>query len=260
MKKQIAIALLLTLLLSGCSTGVSQEKYDAVLAERDAAIAENAALKDQLNSAIPESTAADNEKAETTTPTATEPPADDLADSLEIETLVWHKHYINADYYHNDLLVTNTSQYMIEADFTIKYYDENDNVIGVSNVDTEALGPGETHYIEARNELPFARAELFSVKATADDRYKGSMAEVECVDYSVSGSKVMFEVTNNGDIAVEFVKAYAVFYDGDEIVDVDYSYATDDDNELKPGATELSELNTNKTFTSYRIFYYGRYR
>lgn len=185
-------------------------------------------------------------------------PTENIADLLSIETVKWHKEYINADDYHCDLIVTNNSQQLVEAQFAIKYFDADGNVVGVSNVSTEALDPGATHLITDSNESPYDYAEVSVTSAEPDDRYHGGMKNVACDDYSVNGDKVIFEVTNNGNAAVSFVRAQVLFYNGDEVVDYDYGYATDDDNELKPGVTLMSELSTNKSFTSYRIFYYGR--
>ena len=259
MKKFVLMVLVLGLFLTGCTSGVSQEEYDAVVAERDEALAQIEILKAQLG---------DQEEIEATSPTqsivVTEPPAttdplaENIAELLNIETVKWHKHYINADHYHCDLIVTNNSQQLVEAQFTIKYFDASGNVIGISNVSTEALGPGASHLLTAKNESPYEYAEVSITSAKADDRYNGSMENVACNDYAVNGEKVIFEVTNNDDAAVAFVSAYVLFYNGDEVVDSDYAYAIDDDNELKPGATLMAEVSTNKSFTTYRIFYYGR--
>ena len=257
MKRLIICLLALSLLLlAGCSSGVSQADYDAVVAERDEALAQVKILNEKLE-ALGQNHISENEVAETA-PVPTAPPEENIADLLEIETVKWHKHYINADYYHCDLLVTNNSHQLVEAKFSIKYFDASGNVIGISNVSTEALGPGATHLLEAKNESPYEYAEVTITSAKADHRYQGSMENVVCNEYPVEDKKVIFEVTNNGDTAVSFVRATVLFYNGGEVVDCDDAYAIDDDNELKPGATLMAEATSNKSFTSYRIFYYGR--
>lgn len=269
MKRYLFVVLVLLLLLTGCSSGISQADYDAIVAERNAALEENRALKEAL--AVYEQTQSESNNehateavAEDVTEAVTEPILEEapreenIADLLEIENVKWHKHYINADHYHCDLIVTNNSQQLVEAEFSIKYFDASGNVIGVSNVSTEALAPGASHLLTANNESPYEYAEVSITSAKADDRYNGSMENVTCNDYAVNGEKVIFEVTNNGDAAVAFVRAYVLFYNGEEVVDTDYAYAIDDDDELKPGATLMAEVSTNKSFTTYRIFYYGR--
>lgn len=247
MKKLVLFALIFSLLLTGCASGVSQEEYDAVVAERDEAIAQLEAMKNQMG--IQENTEVNATIA---------PSTENIADLLDIEAVQWHQHFINADYYHYDLIVTNNSQQLVEAQFTIKFFDASGNVIGVSNVSTEALSAGASHFLTARNESPFDHAEVSVTSAYVDDRYNGGMENVVCNDYAVNGEKVIFEVTNNGDAAVAFVYAYVLFYNGNEVVDCGQAYAIDADNELKPGATLIAEVSTNKSFTSYRIFYYGR--
>jgi uncharacterized protein YcfL len=261
MRRIIACLLTILLLMTGCSSGVSQADYDAVVAERDEALAQIEILNEKLE-ALEQGNTLENGVVEVpsveTTPVTTNPPEENIAELLEIETVKWHKHYINADHYHCDLLVTNNSHQLVEAKFAIKYYDASGNVIGVSNVSTEALNPGATHLLEASNESPYEYAEVTITSAKADDRYQGGMENVVCNEYPVNGEKVIYEVTNNGNAAVSFVKATVLFYNGSEVVDCDYAYAIDDDNELKPGATLMAEVSTNKSFTSYRIFYYGR--
>ena len=247
MKKILLMVMILGLFMTGCASGVSQEEYNAVVAERDEALAQIEVLKAQLG--IQENTEVNATIA---------PSAENLAELLDIETVQWHKHFINADHYHYDLIVTNNSQQMIEAQFTIKFFDASGNVIGVSNVSTEALNAGASHFIPASNESPFDHAEVSVMSVKVDDRYNGGMENVACNDYAVNGEKVIFEVTNNGNAAVQFISAYVLFYNGNEVVDCNQAYAIDADNELKPGATLLSEVSTNKSFTSYRIFYYGR--
>lgn len=261
MKKHLSLMLVLLLLLTGCSSGISQADYDAIVAERNAALEENRALQEKLAAYEQNQGTADTQPiSEPVTEPAheTEPREENIAELLNIETVKWHKHYINADHYHCDLIVTNNSQQLVEAQFAIKYFDASGNVIGVSNVSTEALGPGASHLLTSKNESPYEYAEVSITSAKVDDRYNGSMENVACNDYAVNGEKVIFEVTNNGDAAVAFVSAYALFYNGEEVVDTDYAYAIDDDNELKPGATLMAEVSTNKSFTTYRIFYYGR--
>lgn len=146
----------------------------------------------------------------------------------------------------------------MEAKFAIKYLDASGNVIGVSNVSTEALGPGASHLLTSDNETPYEEVIVSVTSAKVDDRYKGSMENVTCDDYAVNGEKVIFEVTNNGNAAVAFVRANVLFYNGENVVDYGYTYAIDADNELKPGATLMAEVSTQKAFTGYRIFYYGR--
>lgn len=245
MKKYLSILLALLLILTGCSSGISQADYDAMVAERNAALEENQALKEKLAAYDPNWEAEETEPAQETTVRE-----ENIAELLSIETVEWETHC--------DLIVTNNSTQLVEATFAIKYFDAAGNIIGIGNVSTEALGAGASHLLEARNDSVFEYAEVSVTSAKADDRYSGSMENVTCNDYVVNGKKVIFEVTNNGNAAVDFVRASVLFYNGDEVVDSGSAYATDTDYELKPGATLMEEVSTNKTFTDYRIFYYGR--
>ena len=54
MKKYLSIILTLVLILTGCTSGISQADYDAMLAERNAALEENRILKEKLAIYLPD--------------------------------------------------------------------------------------------------------------------------------------------------------------------------------------------------------------
>lgn len=203
MKKYLLLMLALLLVLTGCSSGISQADYDAMLAERNAALEENQALKEKL--AAYDTNWEAEETASVTEPALeTEPREDNIAELLDIEIVEW---CTASGYSPCNLIVTNNSQQIVRAKFAIKYFDISGNVVGISNVSTEALGPGASHLISASNEFPYEYSEVSIISANADDYFIGSMEDVTCNDYAVNGKKVIFEVTNNGDAAVEFIQA-----------------------------------------------------
>lgn len=248
-KKLLTVFIAMVILaMTGCSSGVSQAEYDAVVAERDAALAQNEALRESLQM----------QGQEVPAEIGTVPAEGNIADLLEIETVEWEKVFTTRGEYYCDILVTNKSNQLVEATFSVKFFDASGNVIGVQNRTTEALAPGMTHHLSAKNESPYAYAEVTITSAQVDERYKGGMENVKCTDYSVNGTKVIYEVTNNGNAPVSFVNATVLFYNGNKVVDYGFAYAIDSDSELKPGATLMAEVSTKEPFTSYRIFYYGR--
>lgn len=70
--------------------------------------------------------------------------------------------------------------------------------------------------------------------------------------------KVILSVTNNGDKAADFVKAYVIFFDNSLPVDFDWTYVTDNDSEIKAGRTVKKEINCYESFDSYLVFFSGR--
>ena len=60
---------------------------------------------------------------------------------------------------------------------------------------------------------------------------------------TINDANVVVSVTNEGTEEVEFVQAYALFLDGQgNIVGQDNTYVTDNDSEIKPGATITKQL------------------
>ena len=70
--------------------------------------------------------------------------------------------------------------------------------------------------------------------------------------------KEIVSVTNNGTEAAEFVEGYALFFEGDTLVDFEDAYFTDDDSEIKPGKTITKELECSKNYDSVKIYFTGR--
>ena len=80
------------------------------------------------------------------------------------------------------------------------------------------------------------------------------------VEQNINDDNVVLVVTNNGEYPAEFVEAYALFFDAEgNIVKTDTSYITDDDSELKPGATLSAQLDCRSGFDTVECYYTGRY-
>ena len=71
-------------------------------------------------------------------------------------------------------------------------------------------------------------------------------------------NNVVVTVTNNGSEAANFVQVYVLFLDADNnVIDCDWTYVTDDDSEIKPGATISEQLNTRKPFDHIEAYFEG---
>lgn len=67
-------------------------------------------------------------------------------------------------------------------------------------------------------------------------------------------------VTNNGTYPAQFVEAYALFFDSNSnVVYSNSGYVTDNDSEIKPGATLSEQIDAYKSFDSVKVYFTGRY-
>ena len=76
----------------------------------------------------------------------------------------------------------------------------------------------------------------YTLSAKEETFYKPVLSDLS-IEQSITDDKVVLITTNNGDNAAKFVEAYALFFSGEDLVYYGSTYITDDDSEIKPGAT-----------------------
>ena len=89
--------------------------------------------------------------------------------------------------------------------------------------------------------------------------YEGATQDL-AFEQSITDKKVIVSSTNNGKEAVEFVRAYGLFFKDGKLVDSDTAYIIDSDSELKPGATLSKELRSSNEFDEVKVYYSGKKR
>lgn len=175
----------------------------------------------------------------------------DYSDCLTIKELPeWNTGYS----YHHDLTVTNKkAECSLDISISAVFYDSKGNVVGTSTGYVDALGKGETQLCQLDTDVPFARAE-YSVGSAAESF---SLSAMEDLDFKVTtpGEKIMVAVKNTGTEEVEYGKVLCVFYNGRNIVDVDFDAPVPNSDPLKPGETQYAELSTYETYTKYELYY-----
>lgn len=163
----------------------------------------------------------------------------------------WDNYYI--------FTLKNTSGYNAEISVSIYFYDADNNLVGVANGSEYACENNQiTYWMFGNDEIAFDHVSL-DITLSEDTYYKdGGQSCIE-VTTSIVGKKVIIAAKNNGNEAVEFVEYHVLFLDGNgQVVATDWGYLTDDDSEIKPGATEMREASTSKQFSEVQVFTHGR--
>jgi len=179
----------------------------------------------------------------------------DLASQMEITEYVYKDDYGTTLYF---LEILNTSDETVEINVNSIAKDSNGNTIGATDSYEVGVAPGEevlleNYFYECEN------AESFEYTMTVDkDKSFTSVKNDVSVEESRTDEKVIITCTNNGDEPAEFVKAYALFFKNGEVSGYDFTYITDDDSELKPGAKLSSELNAYDGYDDVKVFVHGR--
>lgn len=168
-------------------------------------------------------------------------------------------HYINsigsAQYF---LIVKNNSSETISVNINATAKDADGNLIGATTQSEEAIPSGYEvcigcHFSDAKNAASFE----YTLDAKKDKYYEAVIQDL-MYEESRTDKKVIISCTNNGKDAAEFVKATALFFLNGELIRSDSTYMTDDDSEIKPGATIIKEMNSFGEYDDVKIYFSGR--
>ena len=256
MKKTVAILLVLTMAFSlvGCSSGgISQEEYDKVVAERDALLAQIESMgveTDIGNDGTQEPTKTpeiQGQKAETGKFNE-----EDVLSKMEVKDLWYSNDYWNYAF----LTIKNNSDFNVDVSASVKFYDEAGKLIGAQDADQKAVESGYSTILYFMPDEKFAKME-YELDVNETKRWDCVLSDLsyEAVE---AKNKVILSVKNNGEEAAEFVQAYVLFFNGDNVVGFAQNYMTDDDSELKSGKTVSKEMDCYEYFDSYQVFLSGR--
>lgn len=257
MKGTNALAIIgMCLALSGCgaeSVGVSQEEYQRVVSERDS-------YKQQLEEIqgvdsgesntepdIPEVQDAGNE----------EQGEDELSKQVQVKEYVMENSFGDSYYL---LVVKNNSERTISLEVNSIAKDSEGKTVGAASSSGEAIGSG--HEVCLMNYFESVKSDStfeYTISVKEDEYYESVLDDLGHED-SDTGEKVIVTCTNNGDKAAQFVEGTVLFFSGDKLVGYETNYLTDDDSELKPGASIAKEFEFygEGGYDRFEVYFTGR--
>ena len=258
---KIGAIILSAALIMGCSSNnSSQAEYDSLMAEKQSLEAELAKQK--------ETTSQEATKAEATQePTTTE--KDTLTQEVTTEAIKTTEQEngdveIVAEYnipsyactFHFVIVKNNTDK-TLNVTANSKAYTADGSLVSVDDAEFDALASGCTSIItemfDTDAEIAYCDTEILT---KTDGWYESVIQDLSYTETLIKDGAI-YEVTNNGDKAAKFVQGYAIFFNGNEPVDWDYTYFTDDDSELKPGKSISKQLNCSETFDRVEFYLDG---
>ena len=136
--------------------------------------------------------------------------------------------------------------------------DADGNTLGAGQMTIDVLAPGETSigYFHFSSVPDFDKVE-YSLKYS-EPSYSSIIDDLS-VGASLNAKNAIVTVTNNGSKAGKFVQGYVLFLASDDsVIKVDTAYFTDDDSEIKSGASISKQFNCRKEFDHVEIYLTGR--
>lgn len=154
--------------------------------------------------------------------------------------------------------VKNTSDEDLAFTGNATFYDEEGNLIGVGECSIDVCDPGCSVLMKFRNEAPFAHVEWNINSKAPNEMFTGVLSGIS-VETTIVGDKAIISATNNGTKNAMSVEYDALFLDENgNVVNQALGFLTDDENELKAGATIMKEASAHGTpFASVKVYLQG---
>lgn len=176
-------------------------------------------------------------------------------DDFEKKEYLYSNSFATTDY----LVITNNSESTVGITGNATALDSSGNVIGAADCNIDVLGPGEQSicalYFDNVQNVDHVEYQL---SYSEDLYYKPVISNLD-VQATINDSNVVVTATNKGEYAAQFVQAYVLFFDASgNIVDTGYGYITDDDSEIKPGATLSEQIDAYESFDHVEVYLTGR--
>jgi hypothetical protein len=267
MKKRVIILMaLLCICVMGCgnTNTVSNEEYEKVVAERDELKERVALLENELenydSSDASVSEFAEEENVQATAESSKVKQSDETQSAeSEIEILAEYTLTDSIGWYtRHFMVIKNNSVDTVDVSTSSLAYDENNTMVGAASADFTALGAGciSVFYEAFETDTKIDHYET-EFNISKSKHYESVIQDLTYTQNDVSNGAV-FQVTNNGKDAAEFVEGYALFFSGDELVGYENTYFVDDDSEIKPGKTISKQMTAYKDFDRIEFYLTGR--
>lgn len=156
------------------------------------------------------------------------------------------------------MVVKNMSDVTVDISTSSVAYASNGAMVAADEASEYAIGAGCTTIIyeafKTSTEISYYKTEI---KAKESEYYKSVIQDLSYTQNDIEEG-VIFQVKNNGNYAAKFVEGYALFFLNGKLVGYDDVYFTDDESEIKPGATITKQLTSYKNFDKVEFYLTGR--
>lgn len=171
------------------------------------------------------------------------------------------KHYFRESsiYSYDYVIMTNNSDQIVTIDIEATAMDKDNNMLALASGDVDVIGPNETVITSiAFRDLDSYDHIEYEYKIKKSTYYKPVVGNLS-YDLTENTKNIIISVTNNGSYAAKYVEGYILWFDSkDNLIGVTDHYITDDDSEIKSGATEKAQFSKNSKYDHYELYFSGR--
>lgn len=165
--------------------------------------------------------------------------------------------YLGTWSHYHFIEIENTSVFDVDLTIKVKYYDEDNGLIGIGSMSGNIQAGGTALLCDMPDDEYATTILEYEVKECSYTTPMQSELSCEVIKKS---DKLIVSVTNTSEVAAQFVEAQVLFYNGDRLVDYSSTYIMDSDCEIKAGKECTEEINFyayGETFDNYRIYISG---
>lgn len=157
------------------------------------------------------------------------------------------------------LALTNNGDKTVSIEGNLIAYDAKGKVLGAAYGSLDVIGPGEESlmdfYLDGVQDMDKVE---YTLSYDTEPLYDSCLKDLEFT-HDVNDRDISVTITNKGADPAQFTQAHVLCLDADgKVVLEDSTYFTDDDNELKPGATQTEEFSSYKEFDSVVVYLTAR--
>lgn len=158
--------------------------------------------------------------------------------------------------YYAFIEIANNSKYDLAISVDLKFYDDNDALIGADNVSERAVQSGTTVLFYTSPDEDFSKID-YEVSVEEEEYFECLVKDLSFESVSAKYKEIV-TIKNNSKKPAMFVDCYLLFFKGDQVVGFSHKYFTDDDSELKPGKSITEEMDCYEEYDSYKYYLTGK--
>ena len=177
--------------------------------------------------------------------------AEAIAEALEVAEYSYATSYSR---YHL-LAVTNTSEYDLKISVSVKYYNEDGQLVGAESDSLNCLEHGFEGLLSFMPDNDYSRTE-YTLSVSAPSYQKAAQSDL-AVETSQLEDRVVVIVKNTSSETIDSVHVSVLFFSNGELVDFEQEYVDDGLWELSAHASASETFTCSSAFDSFKLFIEG---